>query len=191
MPIPDDDLERVPYYRPPEDSTEIRYLKACRDRLGGPIPSRISDFESLEVPPLDAFSALLKGSGEREISTTMAFVRLLQILVKDPNIGERIVPIVPDEARTFGMEGMFRQLGIYSSVGQLYEPVDTGQMMVYREDRHGQVMEEGINEGGAFLHGSRPQPLTQPMHKRWFLSIFITRCLGFREWETSVGRRET
>ena len=150
LPIPDEDLERVPYYRPSEDSTEIRYLKACRDRLGGPMPNRISDFESLEVPPLDAFSALLKGSGEREISTTMAFVRLLQILVKDPNIGERIVPIVPDEARTFGMEGMFRQLGIYSSVGQLYEPVDTGQMMVYREDRHGQVMEEGINEGGAF-----------------------------------------
>ena len=150
LPISDEDLERVPYYRPPEDSKEIRYLKACRDRLGGPIPSRMSDFESLEVPPLDAFSALLKGSGEREISTTMAFVRLLQILVKDRNIGERIVPIVPDEARTFGMEGMFRQLGIYSSVGQLYEPVDTGQMMVYREDRHGQVMEEGINEGGAF-----------------------------------------
>ena len=116
----------------------------------------------------------------------MAFVRLLQILVKDPNIGERIVPIVPDEARTFGMEGMFRQLGIYSSVGQLYEPVDTGQMMVYREDRMAS-RKRGLMKAAPFLHGSRPQPLTQPMHKRWFLSIFITRCLGFNEWGSLLG----
>jgi len=150
LPIPDEHLADVPYYRPPEDSTEIRYLKACRDRLGGPIPSRLSDFEALRVPGLEAFSSMLKGTGDREISTTMAFVRMLQVLVKDEQVGARVVPIVPDEARTFGMEGMFRQLGIYSSVGQLYEPVDTGQMMAYREDKHGQVMEEGINEGGAF-----------------------------------------
>ena len=150
IPINDTDLEAIPYYRPAEDSMELRYLKNCRDKLGGAIPSRMSTFDALTVPDLGAFEVVTKGSGDREISTTMAFVRLLSILVKDPNIGSRIVPIVPDEARTFGMEGMFRQLGIYSSVGQLYEPVDTGQIMSYREDRHGQVMEEGINEGGAF-----------------------------------------
>ena len=150
IPINDTDLEAIPYYRPAEDSMELRYLKNCRDKLGGAIPSRMSTFDALTVPDLGAFEVVTKGSGDREISTTMAFVRLLSILVKDPHIGSRIVPIVPDEARTFGMEGMFRQLGIYSSVGQLYEPVDTGQIMSYREDRHGQVMEEGINEGGAF-----------------------------------------
>ena len=190
LPIPDEDLEQVLYYRPPEDSTEIRYLKACRDRLGGPIPSRISDFESLEVPPLDAFSALLKGSGEREISTTMAFVRLLQILVKDPNIGERIVPIVPDEARTFGMEGMFRQLGIYSSVGQLYEPVDTGQRWFIEKTGTVRSWKRGLMKVAPSLRGWQPRPHTQPMRKRWFLSTFITRCLGFNEWGTSVGRLE-
>jgi pyruvate dehydrogenase E1 component len=150
IPINDTDLGAIPYYRPAEDSMELRYLKNCRDKLGGAIPSRMSTFDTLTVPDLGAFEVVTKGSGDREISTTMAFVRLLSILVKDPNIGSRIVPIVPDEARTFGMEGMFRQLGIYSSVGQLYEPVDTGQIMSYRGDRHGQVMEEGINEGGAF-----------------------------------------
>ncbi len=150
IPISDDDLDSIPYYRPPEDSMELRYLRECRQKLGGAIPSRVSDFEPLVIPQLDAFQSILDGSGEREISTTMAFVRLLSILVKDQAIGSRVVPIVPDEARTFGMEGMFRQLGIYSSVGQLYEPVDTGQIMSYREDINGQVMEEGINEGGAF-----------------------------------------
>ena len=150
IPISDQDLDAIPYYRPAEDSIELRYLKSCREKLGGAMPSRISQFDPLTIPALDAFDALLRGSGDREMSTTMAFVRLLSIMVKDPHIGARVVPIVPDEARTFGMEGMFRQLGIYSSVGQLYEPVDTGQIMSYREDRHGQVMEEGINEGGAF-----------------------------------------
>lgn len=150
IPIPDSDLEAVPYYRPPEDSTEIRYLKERRAALGGPLPRRKSDFEALKIPGISVLGSLLKGTGTREISTTMAFVRILSTLIKDKNIGERIVPIVPDEARTFGMEGMFRQLGIYSSVGQLYEPTDAGQLMYYREDRNGQVMEEGINEGGAF-----------------------------------------
>jgi pyruvate dehydrogenase E1 component len=150
IPIPDADLEKVPYYRPPEDSTEMRYLKQRRKSLGGHMPQRKSDFNALEIPPLSTLDTVLKGTGDREISTTMAFVRILSALIKDKKIGERIVPIVPDEARTFGMEGMFRQLGIYSSVGQLYEPTDTGQIMYYREDRTGQVMEEGINEGGAF-----------------------------------------
>lgn len=150
IPISDADLEQVPYYRPPEDSTEMRYLKQRRASLGGHMPRRKSDFDALEIPPLNTLETILKGTGDREISTTMAFVRILSALIKDKQIGQRIVPIVPDEARTFGMEGMFRQLGIYSSLGQLYEPTDTGQIMYYREDKTGQVMEEGINEGGAF-----------------------------------------
>ena len=150
IPISNDELESLPYYRPAEDSNEIRYLKERRAKLGGPIPSRVNQFEGLSIPDLDIFESITKGSGKREISTTMAFVRILSALIKDEGVGQRVVPIVPDEARTFGMEGMFRQLGIYSSVGQLYEPVDTGQIMAYREDEHGQVMEEGINEGGAF-----------------------------------------
>ena len=150
IPVPDSELEQVPYYRPPEDSTEMRYLKERRASLGGSLPRRKPDFNALEIPPLSALKSIIKGTGDREISTTMAFVRILSALIKNKNIGDRIVPIVPDEARTFGMEGMFRQLGIYSSVGQLYEPTDTGQIMYYREDKTGQVMEEGINEGGAF-----------------------------------------
>jgi pyruvate dehydrogenase E1 component len=150
IPLSDDELENVPYYRPPEDSTEIRYLKERRFALGGEMPSRKMDFESLKIPSIDAFENVTGGSGDREISTTMAFVRFLSALIKDETLGNLVVPIVPDEARTFGMEGMFRQLGIYSSVGQLYEPTDTGQIMYYREDQDGQVMEEGINEGGAF-----------------------------------------
>ena len=150
IPIPDSELEKVPYYRPREDSTEMRYLRERRAALGGAIPRRVSDFEALEVPTLAALKSITKGTGKREISTTMAFVRILSTLIKDKQTGRRIVPIVPDEARTFGMEGMFRQLGIYSSVGQLYEPSDAGQITYYREDKEGQVMEEGINEGGAF-----------------------------------------
>ncbi|MBL6691571.1 MAG: pyruvate dehydrogenase (acetyl-transferring), homodimeric type [Pseudomonadales bacterium] len=150
IPIPDSELEKVPYYRPPEDSTEMRYLKARREALGGSLPRRKPDFTALDIPPLSDLESITRGTGDREISTTMAFVRILSALIKNRDIGDRIVPIVPDEARTFGMEGMFRQLGIYSSSGQLYEPTDTGQIMYYREDKTGQVMEEGINEGGAF-----------------------------------------
>ena len=150
IPLSDADLETVSYFRPPEDSTEIRYLKERRAALGGSMPQRISEFESLKIPAIKILNSLLKGSGDREISTTMAFVRILSTLIKDKNIGKLIVPIVPDEARTFGMEGMFRQLGIYSSVGQLYEPTDSEQILSYREDKDGQVMEEGINEAGAF-----------------------------------------
>jgi pyruvate dehydrogenase E1 component len=150
IPLPDSELEAVPYYRPHEDSPEMRYLKERRAALGGSFPSRQSDFTALKVPKLDIFNNVLKGTGDREISTTMAFVRILSAIIKDKEVGNRVVPIVPDEARTFGMEGMFRQLGIYSSVGQLYEPTDAGQIMYYREDQKGQVMEEGINEGGAF-----------------------------------------
>ena len=150
IPLSDEVLAEVPYYRPPADSPEMVYLRRQREPLGGPLPQRSLDQETLAVPDLKIFESQLKGSGKRTISTTMAFVRMLSILVRDKSLAERIVPIVPDEARTFGMEGMFRQLGIYSSEGQLYEPEDFGEIAAYRESKDGQVLEEGINEAGAF-----------------------------------------
>ncbi|WPL17930.1 Pyruvate dehydrogenase E1 component [Thiorhodovibrio winogradskyi] len=149
IPISDDQIGAAPFYKPPPDSPEIRYLHERREALGGPLPARQDQSERLEVPALESFSSLLEGSGERELSTTMALVRMLSSLVRDKAIGKFIVPIVPDEARTFGMEGMFRQLGIYSHVGQLYEPVDSDQVMYYREEKNGQILQEGINEAGA------------------------------------------
>ena len=150
VPVSDSEIEQVPYYRPPPDSPEMTYMRQRREQLGGFLPIRHSDFTPLEVPGLEVFSRQLEGSGKRSISTTMAFVRILSQLTKDAALGSRVVPIVPDEARTFGMEGMFRQLGIYSSAGQLYTPVDAGQAMYYKEDEKGQILEEGINESGAF-----------------------------------------
>ncbi len=149
IPIPDDELSSTPFYKPAEDSTEAIYLKERREALGGSFPSRLDDVETLEIPPLETFKSLLESSGDREMSTTMVFVRFLTTLIRDKQIGKRVVPIVPDEARTFGMEGMFRQLGIYSSSGQLYEPEDSDQLMWYREDSKGQILQEGINEAGA------------------------------------------
>lgn len=149
IPISDEELESVPYYRPPADRPEMEYMHQRRKALGGYLPSRVDDFEALQTPALESFATQLEGTGDREISTTMAFVRMLSNLTKDKQIGKRIVPIVPDEARTFGMEGLFRQLGIYSSSGQLYEPVDAAQVMYYKEDKKGQMLEEGINEAGA------------------------------------------
>jgi len=150
MPFTDEQLEEVPYYRPAEDSAELRYMKEQRDKLGGYMPVRRQKAsQQLTIPGLDVFANFLEGSGDREISTTMAFVRMMSTLIKDKQIGERVVPIVPDEARTFGMEGLFRQLGIYSSGGQKYEPEDAGQVMYYREDKKGRILEEGINEAGA------------------------------------------
>jgi pyruvate dehydrogenase E1 component len=150
IPLSDRELEDIPFYRPPEDSPEMVYLRKKRADLGGPIPQRTMASEALQVPELSAFAQQLQGTGDRANSTTMAFVRMLGTLVRDKSLGKRIVPIVPDEARTFGMEGMFRQLGIYSSAGQLYEPEDSGEIAAYRESRDGQVLEEGINEAGAF-----------------------------------------
>ncbi len=150
IPIADDDLEKVPYYRFEEDSLEMKYMRKMRQGLGGYVPQRRAQSYALPVPDLSLFQAQTKSSKKREISTTMALVRMLSTLTKDKEIGHRIVPIVPDEARTFGMEGMFRQLGIYSSKGQLYDPAYSNQVMFYREDRKGQMMEEGINEAGAF-----------------------------------------
>jgi pyruvate dehydrogenase E1 component len=150
IPISDAEIDKVPYYRPAEDSEELRYLQERRKQLGGYLPARKAKIAPLTVPGLEAFRGQLEGSGDRTASTTMVFVRILTSLVRDKNIGKNVVPIVPDEARTFGMEGMFRQIGIYSSVGQLYTPQDAEQLMYYREDQQGQILEEGINEAGAF-----------------------------------------
>jgi len=149
VPIPDDKLEEMPFYRPAEDSAEMKYLRERVQAMGGSVPARRRKSASLETPPLLAFEALLKGTEGREISTTMAFVRILNTLIRDKNIGKLVVPIVPDESRTFGMEGMFRQLGIYSHVGQLYTPQDADQLMYYKEDKNGQILQEGICEAGA------------------------------------------
>ena len=149
IPVSDDNLETVPYYRPAEDSPEMEYLRRRRQSLGGSLPARQADFKAMQAPGLDAFKKQLESSGEREISTTMAFVRVLSSLIKDKSIGSSVVPIVPDEARTFGMEGMFRQLGIYTSEGQKYVPHDHQQIMYYKEDKKGVILEEGINEAGA------------------------------------------
>ncbi len=150
IPIKDDKLEEVPFYKPPKDSEEIEYLQERRRALGGYLPARRMSSRSLPVPPVDTFKTQLEGTGEREASTTMAFVRILNALIRDKKIGKHVVPIVPDEARTFGMEGMFRQIGIFASKGQLYEPEDAGELMYYREDKQGQILEEGINEAGSF-----------------------------------------
>jgi len=150
LPITDDELETLPYLKFAEGSAELAYMHNCRQALGGYLPSRRRRVEPLPVPALAAFDALLKASGEgREFSTTMAFVRILNVLVKDKELGKRIVPIVPDESRTFGMEGMFRQLGIWNQLGQLYTPQDADQLMFYKESKNGQILQEGINEAGA------------------------------------------
>ncbi|MCP5473022.1 MAG: pyruvate dehydrogenase (acetyl-transferring), homodimeric type, partial [Sinobacteraceae bacterium] len=148
IPVSDEEISRLPFKRP-DDSPELNYMRERRKQLGGFLPTRSSAAPPLVVPPLEAFQSMLDGTDGREISTTMAFVRILTTLLKDKNIGRNVVPIVPDEARTFGMEGLFRQIGIYSSVGQLYQPQDADQLMSYREDKKGQIIEEGINEAGA------------------------------------------
>ncbi|HEX7770153.1 MAG TPA: pyruvate dehydrogenase (acetyl-transferring), homodimeric type, partial [Dokdonella sp.] len=149
IPIADDKLKDVPYYHPGKDSPEVEYMLERRRALGGFLPQRRRKSVSLEAPALDAFAQITKGSGEREISTTMAFVRGMNLLLRDKQIAPHVVPIVADEARTFGMEGMFRQIGIYAPFGQKYKPVDADQLMYYREDQKGQVLQEGISEPGA------------------------------------------
>ncbi|NND59155.1 MAG: pyruvate dehydrogenase (acetyl-transferring), homodimeric type [Gammaproteobacteria bacterium] len=150
IPVSDADLEDVPFCLPAPDSNEARYIREKRAALNGSLPIRIDKAPIIKAPALDAFETQLKSSGTREISTTMAIVRIMTTLLRDKQIGPHVVPIVPDEARTFGMEGMFRQFGIYSSKGQLYTPADADQLMYYREDKQGQILQEGINEAGAF-----------------------------------------
>ncbi|MFN2545827.1 MAG: pyruvate dehydrogenase (acetyl-transferring), homodimeric type [Myxococcales bacterium] len=148
VPVADQQLEEVPFFKPSDDSPEMKFLKDRLAELGG-LPRRRRKAEPLQAPPLSAFEAQLKSSGERELSTTMAFVRILTAILRDKNIGKRVVPIVADEARTFGMEGMFRQYGIYSHIGQLYRPEDADQLMFYKEAKNGQILQEGITEAGA------------------------------------------
>ncbi|CAD5375425.1 pyruvate dehydrogenase, decarboxylase component E1, thiamin-binding [Pseudomonas sp. OF001] len=193
IPIPDDKLEELPFYKPEPDSPEMKYLLKSREKLGGFVPQRRSRSFSIPTPPLETLKAILDGTGEREISTTMAFVRILSQLVKDKDLGSRIVPIIPDEARTFGMEGMFRQLGIYSSVGQLYQPVDKDQVMFYREDKKGQILEEGINEAGAMsswiaaatAYSNHNQPML-PFYV--FYSMFGFQRIGDLAWAAGDSR---
>lgn len=193
VPVSDKDIGDIPFYRPADDSAEIKYIRARREELGGYVPSRRTKSFSIPTPPLDTLKAMLDGTGDREISTTMAFVRILANLVKDKDLGSRIVPIVPDEARTFGMEGMFRQLGIYSSVGQLYEPVDKDQVMFYREDKKGQILEEGINEAGAMSSwiaaGTSYSTHNQPMLPFYvFYSMFGFQRIGDLAWAAGDSR---
>jgi len=147
--LSDADIEQLNYYKPKSDSPEMQFLIQQRKKLGGSLPARNPNCEKLTVTELSAFQSILDGSGDREISSTMAFVRILSVLLKDANIKERIVPIVADESRTFGMEGLFRQIGIYSPLGQQYQPEDKNQLMYYREDTKGQLLQEGISEAGA------------------------------------------
>ncbi len=149
LPLTDEQVQEVGFFKPPDDDPAMAYLRERREALGGGLPARVAAAEPLPVPGVEIFKGQLEGTGEREISTTMAFVRILSALVRDKQLGPRIVPIVPDESRTFGMEGMFRQLGIFSQVGQLYQPEDAEQLMFYKEDPHGQILQEGINEPGA------------------------------------------
>ncbi|MBV9656202.1 MAG: pyruvate dehydrogenase (acetyl-transferring), homodimeric type [Acetobacteraceae bacterium] len=149
LPLSDDQLKEIPFLRFPEDSKEAQYLKERRAALGHFVPSRRRKSVALQVPPLSAFESQLKSTGDRAISTTMAFVRILNTLMRDKQMGKHVVPIVPDESRTFGMEGMFRQFGIFSQVGQLYRPEDANQLMYYREDSKGQILQEGLNEPGS------------------------------------------
>src|SRR5438067_5352211 len=195
IPIPDDKLEELPFYIPPPEAPEMKYMHERRKALGGYLPQRRRKADKVPaVAALSAFDAILKGSGEgREISTTMAFVRVLTALIRDKEIGRHIVPIVPDEARTFGMEGMFRQLAIYSSEGQKYEPVDKDQVMYYREDKAGQILEEGINEAGAFSSWiaaatsySHSNAVTIPFYI--FYSMFGFQRVGDLAWAAADQR---
>lgn len=187
VPLPDEALEQVPYYHPGEDSEEVKYLKARREALGGYLPKRTVSQEALAVPDLSAFDSITKGSGDREISTTMAFVRILAVLLREKAIKDHIVPIICDEARTFGMEGLFRQIGIYAPFGQLYEPVDSDQLMYYKEDKKGQVLQEGITEAGsmsswiaaATSYASNGKPMV-PFYT--FYSMFGFQRIGDLAW---------
>ncbi len=186
IPVSDADLTKVPFYRPASDSREARYL-AERSTSLGQVPQRRRTSRAIAVPELSAFDALLRASGERELSTTMAFTRILSALFKDEHLGKRVVPIVADESRTFGMEGMFRQLGIYSPHGQLYKPQDAAQLMYYREDKSGQILQEGINEAGAMCswiaaatsYSTSDEPMI-PMYV--FYSMFGFQRIGDLMW---------
>ncbi|WP_163337219.1 pyruvate dehydrogenase (acetyl-transferring), homodimeric type [Desulfopila sp. IMCC35008] len=193
VPLEDAKLEQLPFIRPEEGSREDLFLKERRSAMGGPVPYRETSYEPLEAPPLTVFKGLLASSKDRELSTTMAFVRLLGSLVKDKQIGKNVVPIIPDEARTFGMEGLFRQLGIYAPTGQLYEPQDSETISWYREDPKGQILEEGITEAGAIsswlaaatAHTNYGVPMI-PFYA--FYSMFGFQRIGDQLWAAGDSR---
>ncbi len=193
VPLADDQLDSLPFIRPEEGSPEANFLHQQRQALGGFVPYRQTDTPVLEAPPLESFKGLLASSKKREISTTMAFVRLLSSIVKDKNIGKHIVPIIPDEARTFGMEGLFRQLGIYAPTGQLYEPQDSETIAWYKEDPEGQILEEGITEAGAISSwlaaGTAHVNYGVPMIPFYtFYSMFGFQRIGDQLWAAGDSR---
>jgi pyruvate dehydrogenase E1 component len=193
LPITDMQVENLSFYKPADDSTEMKYMAERRTAMGGFVPQRRRKGNALKIPELSAFENMLVATGEREISTTMAFVRILSTLVRDKEIGKFVVPIVPDEARTFGMEGMFRQLGIYASQGQLYEPVDSDQVMYYKEQKDGQILEEGINEAGSFsswLAAATSYSVTgvQMIPFYIFYSMFGFQRIGDLAWAAGDSR---
>ena len=193
VPLSDDDVQALRFYKPADDSPEMRYLHARREKLGGYMPARNASAASLEVPPLASFGRILEGSGEREESTTMVFVRMLSQLLKDRAVGKRIVPIVADEARTFGMQSLFRQVAIYSPVGQLYDPEDREELLYYKEARDGQIIEEGINEAAAISSwvaaGTSYSTHGVPMLPFYiFYSIFGFQRVGDFIWAAADSR---
>jgi pyruvate dehydrogenase E1 component len=194
LPVTDEQIDKLSFYHPGENSPEVQYMKARRAAKGGYLPQRRSKSDlSLNVPNLETFERLLKSSGDREISTTMAFVQTLNIILRDKEIGPRVVPIVADEARTFGMEGLFRQIGIYAPFGQKYKPVDADQLMYYREDNAGQVLEEGITEAGAFSSwlaaATSYSTNNQPMLPFYiFYSMFGFQRIGDSAWQAADMR---
>ncbi|OFW10321.1 MAG: pyruvate dehydrogenase (acetyl-transferring), homodimeric type, partial [Acidobacteria bacterium RIFCSPLOWO2_02_FULL_59_13] len=193
IPIPEEHIEEAPFYRPPEDSEEVRYLRERRKALGGYVPQRRARAKPLTAPPWEEFAEFAQGSGSREVSTTMAFVRLLTLLMRHAEIGKLVVPIIPDEARTFGMDSLFRQFGIYASQGQLYKPVDSDVFLYYREIKDGQILEEGITEAGSMAsffaagtayatHGINTIPFF------CFYSMFGFQRIGDLIWATADAR---
>ncbi|MBV9309951.1 MAG: pyruvate dehydrogenase (acetyl-transferring), homodimeric type [Solirubrobacterales bacterium] len=193
LPLTDEQVRAAEYYKPPEDSPEMRHLRECRERLGGSLPARRREAGALQVPPLKTFHSQLEGTEDREMSTTMAFVRILAALLRDKSINKHVVPIIPDESRTFGMEGMFRQVGIYSPEGQLYQPQDSEQLMFYKEDAHGQILEEGITEAGSISSfiaaGTSYSAHDVPMVPFYiYYSMFGYRRVGDLVWAAADSR---
>jgi pyruvate dehydrogenase E1 component len=193
LPLTDEQVRAAEYYKPPEDSPEMKYLRECRERLGGSLPVRRRRTESLAVPELKLFESQLGGTDDREVSTTMAFVRILAALLRDKQLGRHVVPIIPDESRTFGMEGMFRQVGIYSPFGQLYQPQDSEQLMFYKEDQHGQILEEGITEAGSISSfiaagSSYSAHATQMIPFYIYYSMFGYQRVGDLVWAAADSR---
>ncbi len=192
IPIGDDEVSKAPFYRPADDSPEVTYLTERRKQLGGFVPSRTVQVEPLKTDSLpELFKEFHAGSEGRKASTTMAFVRMLAKLLKDPEIGQLVVPIVPDEARTFGMEALFRQVGIYSHVGQLYEPVDRDMLLYYKEAKEGQILEEGITEAARWPRSSPPAAPTPRTASTRSRSSSTTRCSACSASATWCGPRPT